>query len=272
MESSEKWADIKIGSISVLAGKAKPYLELESKTLYLKSSNLMGDSNKTKCNELGGDFIDNFNECENITEDDCKKLNGDFDVCASSCRNIQDPSISCIQVCVQVCKMKETSGNKFEEIDSSLSIVPQIGDQKITYQYLKNNSNLIVIGEIRGNQVKDGKPFIVANISDTELVNKMKGEENFLYWFLKVISVLFLCLGFSSLISPILAFTDLIPIAGKAVSCVGFVISLILSVMIVVLVTLLIKFWLMFIVGGVLLFIILIAVLIFVKRKRNEKK
>ena len=55
-----------------------------------------------KCQELGGKWLEEFSECEGISEQVCEELGGNFNQCASACRN--DPNAEmCTMQCVQVC-------------------------------------------------------------------------------------------------------------------------------------------------------------------------
>lgn len=58
---------------------------------------------KQICESKNGNWIDEFNECEFISEDDCYQLDGDFFECESACRNNLEAE-TCIMMCVQVCK------------------------------------------------------------------------------------------------------------------------------------------------------------------------
>lgn len=54
------------------------------------------------CEDLGGNFLEAYNECEYVTEEECDILGGNFDDCASSCRHDLEAEM-CIEVCVPVC-------------------------------------------------------------------------------------------------------------------------------------------------------------------------
>lgn len=53
------------------------------------------------CEEIGGNWLNEHNECEQITQEECENLKGTYNECASSCRHIE--ADMCIQVCVPVC-------------------------------------------------------------------------------------------------------------------------------------------------------------------------
>ncbi len=59
-----------------------------------------------ECLENDGIWIDEHEECENISESVCKELNGEFKECESACRN--DPTAEfCTLQCVAVCSFEE---------------------------------------------------------------------------------------------------------------------------------------------------------------------
>jgi hypothetical protein len=61
-------------------------------------------STESKCKILGGVWLENWGECENITEDQCTELDGTYANCESACRH--DPTAEvCIEICVAVCKL-----------------------------------------------------------------------------------------------------------------------------------------------------------------------
>ena len=55
------------------------------------------------CVSLGGKWIDNYSECEGISQDNCTALDGKFDECASACRHNPNPQTICTMQCVIVC-------------------------------------------------------------------------------------------------------------------------------------------------------------------------
>ncbi len=59
------------------------------------------------CEQLGGQWLDQYQECENIKDQDCTQiLGGTYDSCASACRH-QPSTRACIQVCVPVCSLAD---------------------------------------------------------------------------------------------------------------------------------------------------------------------
>jgi hypothetical protein len=56
------------------------------------------------CQENGGNWLVDFNECENISNQWCLESGGEFKACTSFCRHHQGyPEIPCTKQCVSVC-------------------------------------------------------------------------------------------------------------------------------------------------------------------------
>lgn len=59
--------------------------------------------NEVQCVTNGGQWLSEFNECENISENLCTEMNGTFKECESACRHDPDAEM-CTMQCVQVCE------------------------------------------------------------------------------------------------------------------------------------------------------------------------
>ena len=58
-----------------------------------------------KCQDANGKWLEEYNECEGISEQECQELGGQYDNCASACRH--DPnSAVCTMQCVMVCSFE----------------------------------------------------------------------------------------------------------------------------------------------------------------------
>ncbi|MBD3269898.1 hypothetical protein GF376_00030 [Candidatus Peregrinibacteria bacterium] len=55
-----------------------------------------------QCEAEGGTWLEEFNECESVSESWCSQNSGNFNDCASACRHDESAEI-CIEVCVPVC-------------------------------------------------------------------------------------------------------------------------------------------------------------------------
>lgn len=57
------------------------------------------------CVEKGGEWLEDYRECEGISEQACTELGGTFNECASACRH--DPEAEfCTLQCVAVCEFE----------------------------------------------------------------------------------------------------------------------------------------------------------------------
>lgn len=58
---------------------------------------------KTMCNNYGGIWIEDHNECERISSQNCQNMGGTYKECESSCRHSETSdfcTLECIEVCV----------------------------------------------------------------------------------------------------------------------------------------------------------------------------
>ncbi|RDJ31606.1 MAG: hypothetical protein DWQ18_06045 [Crenarchaeota archaeon] len=58
-----------------------------------------------QCNNFGGTWLEEFNECEYISSEQCSELNGEYFECESACRHDPDAQV-CTMQCVPVCSVK----------------------------------------------------------------------------------------------------------------------------------------------------------------------
>ncbi|MGM5483063.1 MAG: putative hemolysin [Nanobdellota archaeon] len=66
-------------------------------------TNIKSDLAKN-CEDNGGKWLEQFNECEGIGNESCQEMGGNFNQCASACRN--DPNATvCTMQCVPVCEL-----------------------------------------------------------------------------------------------------------------------------------------------------------------------
>lgn len=76
----------------------------------IQKTNLdVGKNLQEICISNGGNWIDEYNECEMISEEDCKNMNGLFFECTSACRHSLDPNVICTMQCVPVCEFSNNS-------------------------------------------------------------------------------------------------------------------------------------------------------------------
>ncbi|KXK26022.1 MAG: hypothetical protein TR69_WS6001001315 [candidate division WS6 bacterium OLB20] len=146
----------------------------------------------------------------------------------------------------------ETFGRTPEEDE------PAFGTTRALITYLdQDDREYTVVGEMRSDGLSSGDPFIVSDKSDTQLIGQLGGEETTSRWVMRFIAFALLTFGFTSMLSPILVFTDLIPVAGTAARSLATLISAILAGFIVLLTVFLLNYW------WVILLIIMLAIAAF---------
>lgn len=119
----------------------------------------------------------------------------------------------------------------------------QVGSTRLVVEYVSVSDELIVIGNLHNGKIKGGDVNIVSNYSDSELISKLKTEETAMRWGIRFLAWLFLTLGFTSVVGPILVFADFIPGVNKIVGCISFLVFGMLSALMVLLITFAINYW-----------------------------
>lgn len=72
---------------------------------------------KEVCEDSGGSWLSNYDECEGISQEVCEINGGGYNSCASACRHVEG-NLGCIEVCVEVCgfeKQIQTDEKLFDE-------------------------------------------------------------------------------------------------------------------------------------------------------------
>jgi len=111
-----------------------------------------------KCENYKGFWIDDFSECEYISEDDCLTNGGYFNSCASACRHDANAEM-CTMQCVPVCDYSVLN-SKAEKIRV---LYPR---PNITVE----NSYLEIIGQARGSWYFEASfPILIKNIKGDTL-------------------------------------------------------------------------------------------------------
>lgn len=131
----------------------------------------------------------------------------------------------------------------YVELGSGRSVTPDLGDRRLVVNYLPLDDELVVVGEVSGTTISGGDVFIISNKSAGELVDELKSEENMFYWVMKVGSWVLFTVGILSLLGPILALVDFIPLVGKSATCAASVVAAIIAAGIVLAGTIVIKYW-----------------------------
>jgi hypothetical protein len=159
---------------------------------------------------------------------------------------------------------------EWEVLGKNQSVSPELGDERMTINYLNTDEELVVIGDLMNGQISGGDEFIISNQGNEGLLSGLKSEETAWYWIMKFVIWLLLFIGLSSIVGPLIAVLDFIPLVGSAARWVGGVIAAILALIIVVLATLLIRFWWLWLVL-IILFVGLVVGALLYYRGRNMK-
>jgi hypothetical protein len=74
-------------------------------TFRFLDQNSSDNNYQSLCEQLGGQWLAQYQECENIKDRECTQiLGGTYNSCASACRHQPDTQV-CIQICVSVCQL-----------------------------------------------------------------------------------------------------------------------------------------------------------------------
>ena len=94
------------------------------------------------CSASGGNWLEEFQECEDVTKDWCDQSSGEFNECAASCRHHSGDNIMCTLQCIPVCSFSQ----------------PEITDIKVNNLESKQriDSPLVIKGEARGTWFFEG--------------------------------------------------------------------------------------------------------------------
>ena len=124
---------------------------------------------------------------------------------------------------------------------------------------------LIVIGEVNNGVIRSGKPFIVSNKTDAEILADLKSTEKMIFWITKGLAWLLIAGGLTAIIGPIFAVLDILPGLGGALKSIVFLVNGVIAAIIVFLGTLVIEYW--YVALGIL--IALIALLFVMKKGKS---
>ncbi len=65
-------------------------------------TSLLSMNYRSICEGNGGTWLDEYDECENLSKEVCYENDGEYSNCVSSCRHEEETEL-CIQVCVELC-------------------------------------------------------------------------------------------------------------------------------------------------------------------------
>lgn len=121
---------------------------------------------------------------------------------------------------------------------------PEFGSTRALVSFIpKDNREYLVVGQIRGDSINSGDPFIVTDMTDSDLVEFLGQQESNQRFGARALAFILLTLGFTSMLSPILVLTDYIPLVGSAARWVATLISAVLAFIVVLVTLFLLKFW-----------------------------
>lgn len=102
---------------------------------------------------------------------------------------------------------------------------PQVGDMRITYHHLPQNTVLSVIGAQTGNEItpfiaKTGSPILMVRTgtaSATEMFQAAKAANQTMSWILRGVGLAAMIAGFGMLLAPLGVLGDVVPFIGSIV-------------------------------------------------------
>ena len=145
----------------------------------------------------------------------------------------------------------------------------KVGSTRLIINYVPADHELIVVGKIHNNRISGGEVFLITNKTNDDLVKTLKTEENIARWGIRFLAWLFLTLGFTALVGPVLTLLSFIPFVGKATNSISCIFFGILSAIIVLAVTFFVVYWWVFVLCLVLLMAILFGLGIYLVTKKK---
>lgn len=151
-------------------------------------------------------------------------------------------------------------------------ISDKIGETRLVINYVPNDKNLIVIGDVYNSKIEAGETFIISDQSPDQLVQTLETEESTMRLVMRFGAWLMLTLGFSAIIAPIFEFVEMIPLFGKMAKAAAGFVGAVIAAIIVVAGVLIVKFWWLCLGGLVLLIGIGVAVVVMAMSKNKDEK
>jgi hypothetical protein len=146
----------------------------------------------------------------------------------------------------------------------------RIGQEWITLDYILADGldDVYVVGNLSGDRIGSGSPFIITDKRPEELVQSLKTKEKTDRVFLTIVSIFLFFIAFNLLIGPLLFVLNYVPLIGPALRGLIAFISLILAIVLVLLMQVIFKFWWLLI---ILLIVVIALLVIFGKKKGGHK-
>lgn len=188
----------------------------------------------------------------------------DIDIDAAGAKRIIDTQTEELEgVFIDGLEGVETYGQK---------VSASVGDTRATITYLSDDDReYIVAGELRSDGIRGGEVFILTDLGDSELVSHLQSSESFMRWALRGLAWLMLTIGFTSILAPVLALTDFIPLVGGAARAAATFVSAVVALIIVLTTVFFLNFWWLCLLSVVVLLLLLAGGFVFWYKNKGEK-
>jgi hypothetical protein len=145
----------------------------------------------------------------------------------------------------------------------------RIGEQWLTVDYVPVDQvrEMLVVGDLINDAISSGKPFIVTDLSDAELIARKATGEAGQRTGATILAIVMFFLAFNLLIGPLMFMLKFIPVLGPAIRFGIGIGSLILAVVLVFLLKFIIMFWWLIL---VLLAVLVVLLVVVASRKKHE--
>lgn len=138
--------------------------------------------------------------------------------------------------------------------------------RRVTLYGVPASDDIIVVGLLENQTIREGNLFIVSNMNNRDLVDYFYAGRRVRWWSYKLLSVFLISIGLLAFLFPILSFLDIFPSLGILPSLIIYSMLLIFAILVVLLTTIVITFWWMIVVLVGMLIILLIRI-----RMRSDK-
>lgn len=163
------------------------------------------------------------------------------------------------------------SGVEELETYGRTNLPEEIGNTRVILKYIPlDETEYIIVGEQKGNSIDGGSIFILTDRSDAELVDSLRSGESFIRWTARFFAWVLLTFALTMMLSPILTFTDFIPVAGKLARRIATIISAVISFIIILATVFVLNYWFICF-AGIILIVLLIIALLFVQIKNKQE-
>ena len=147
-------------------------------------------------------------------------------------------------------------------------IVSETETTKETIYSVPAKDRLIVVGAIKGNQIKSGEIFTISNKTNEILEDELRQYIHSDWWILRHIALAFLVFGIIASVLPILNFFEVLSELGPVTILVLIAAAIIISLCIIAFTTLIFAYW--YLVYIIIIFIVYLLFRIFCCRKKTK--